>query len=360
MPISVTCPNCLTTLKAPDQAAGRRVKCPKCTTSFGVPAPGAEPAIKRPGAPVPHPLQPITVAPVAEEEFDVPRPTRRRAAAPVAAPATGAQLGLGIASLAVGIIGAVLAFIPCLGLFIGLPIAGVGLLLGIAALIVAFTRGGQAIAFPISGAAVSFVGVIVPLVWWFVWVRPAMQQTAQTVQAFQQMHGAQLDMMQKMAKDFGKDFGEQARRQAEEARKVQQQAFEQKKPPVAPPGFNPNPPVAPPGPAQPLAVGQSVNDRLTQNDLKDRHRNVPSKTYTVKLQAGKTYQIDMASKEVDSYLRLEDAGGLRLAENDDFGNGLDSRIVFPCPRDGDYRVVAMTLPGALPPTGNFTLTVQQK
>jgi hypothetical protein len=77
-------------------------------------------------------------------------------------------MGLGIASLAVGAIGAVLAFIPCIGLFIGVPIAAVGLLLGIAALIVGFTRGGQAIAFPISGSAVSFVGVIVPLIWWVV------------------------------------------------------------------------------------------------------------------------------------------------------------------------------------------------
>ena len=39
MPIVVTCPGCSTTLKAPDNAAGRRLKCPKCTSAIDVPAP---------------------------------------------------------------------------------------------------------------------------------------------------------------------------------------------------------------------------------------------------------------------------------------------------------------------------------
>ena len=37
MSIAVTCPHCQTTLKAPDQAAGRNVKCPKCGGVFVMP-----------------------------------------------------------------------------------------------------------------------------------------------------------------------------------------------------------------------------------------------------------------------------------------------------------------------------------
>jgi len=38
MPIVVTCPGCSATLKAPDTAAGKKVKCPKCTSAIPVPA----------------------------------------------------------------------------------------------------------------------------------------------------------------------------------------------------------------------------------------------------------------------------------------------------------------------------------
>ena len=63
MPIVVTCPSCSTTLKAPDSAAGKRVKCPKCTSPIDVPA-AAPP-------------------PVVEEEFtDEPLPPARGEAAP--------------------------------------------------------------------------------------------------------------------------------------------------------------------------------------------------------------------------------------------------------------------------------------
>jgi Domain of unknown function (DUF4282) len=41
MPIVVTCPSCSANLKAPDAAAGKRVKCPKCSSTIEVPAPSA-------------------------------------------------------------------------------------------------------------------------------------------------------------------------------------------------------------------------------------------------------------------------------------------------------------------------------
>src|SRR5581483_5741728 len=47
MPIVITCPSCSTTLKAPDTAAGKKVKCPKCTSAISVPAAEA-PALDEP------------------------------------------------------------------------------------------------------------------------------------------------------------------------------------------------------------------------------------------------------------------------------------------------------------------------
>src|SRR5207244_3994408 len=43
MPVPVTCPNCATNLRAPDNAVGRKVKCPKCGGVIAVPAGGDEP-----------------------------------------------------------------------------------------------------------------------------------------------------------------------------------------------------------------------------------------------------------------------------------------------------------------------------
>jgi len=66
MPIVVTCPSCSATLKAPDTAAGKRVKCPKCTSPIDVPAAAAAPA-----------------PPIVEAEFtDEPLPPPARAEAP--------------------------------------------------------------------------------------------------------------------------------------------------------------------------------------------------------------------------------------------------------------------------------------
>ena len=38
MSIVVTCPSCAANIKAPDAAAGKKVKCPKCTSTIAVPA----------------------------------------------------------------------------------------------------------------------------------------------------------------------------------------------------------------------------------------------------------------------------------------------------------------------------------
>jgi hypothetical protein len=244
-------------------------------------------------------------------------------------------MGLGIASLAVGAVGLVLALIPCVGLVFGLPVAVVGLLLGVAALIVAFARGGQGLAFPISGAAVSLVAMVIPLIWWLVIARTA-RRGLEEVQA--KLNAVNPQVMQQGLKKFE----EQVKKAQEDMAKVQ----------VVP--------VAQPQQAQPLLVGQPVKDMLTNADIPDRRDPVPRKTYKVKLQAGRSYQIDMVSEHLDSFLRLEDPSGIKLAENDDLApQHVNSRIQFACLRDGDYRITATTPVGAINKrTGSYTLSVQ--
>jgi hypothetical protein len=93
---------------------------------------------------------------------------------------------------------------------------------------------------------------------------------------------------------------------------------------------------------------------LAKEDPTGFRRGSVCKVSTIKLSAGKSYQIDMMSQKIDAYLRLEDATGKQLARDDDSGDG---RIVFNCPVDGTCRVVATTFRGD---TGAFTLKINQK
>jgi CHAT domain-containing protein/tetratricopeptide (TPR) repeat protein len=79
--------------------------------------------------------------------------------------------------------------------------------------------------------------------------------------------------------------------------------------------------------------------------------------YSVKLAAGAYYQIDLVSKDFDAYLRLEDAKGKQLAEDDDGGGEQNARIVYRGERSGTYRVITTTFDAGT--TGKFVLTVKQ-
>ena len=102
--------------------------------------------------------------------------------------------------------------------------------------------------------------------------------------------------------------------------------------------------------------GLKFDANLTADDARDKLRNSFAKTIRVKLFKGKTYQIDMKSKQIDSYLRLESSAGLQLAEDDDSGGFPDARIFFHCPADGVYRIIATTFISA---TGPFTLMIRE-
>ncbi len=99
-----------------------------------------------------------------------------------------------------------------------------------------------------------------------------------------------------------------------------------------------------------LILGQIV-----PNDLPDRRRNHPCKIHSLKLSKDKTYQIDLESKEFDCYLRVEDSTGKQLAENDDGGEGLNSRLRFAPPKDDVYQIIATSFAGG---AGMYTLKVR--
>ncbi len=80
----------------------------------------------------------------------------------------------------------------------------------------------------------------------------------------------------------------------------------------------------------------------------------PEQRHLIKMAAGKTYAIDMASKQFDTYLRLEKV----LAENDDISkDNLNSRIVFTAPGDASYRIVATSFQQG--GRGVYTLTIRK-
>ncbi len=79
--------------------------------------------------------------------------------------------------------------------------------------------------------------------------------------------------------------------------------------------------------------------------------------HEMKLEAGKTYVIDMKSTDLDSYLKLHDPAGKLLAENDDIApNNPDVRILFAPQADGVYRITATSFEQR--GRGAYTLTIR--
>jgi hypothetical protein len=98
--------------------------------------------------------------------------------------------------------------------------------------------------------------------------------------------------------------------------------------------------------------------KLDEKDAKDASRtDCYCKVYTVKLEAGKTYQLDCNS-DWDNWLRIEDAKGKQLAEDDDSGGGTNAQILFECKTAGEYRVIVTSFDAGT--TGDFTVTVAAK
>lgn len=116
--------------------------------------------------------------------------------------------------------------------------------------------------------------------------------------------------------------------------------------------------------AAPLPEGKEKEEKdepiqieglLLPNDPVDPVHKQPCKVHVVKMRKGRTYVIDMISKDFDSYLRLEDSKGQNLAQDDDGGGNLNSRIRWTPANDDAFLIVATSLGGG---QGNYTLKVR--
>lgn len=96
--------------------------------------------------------------------------------------------------------------------------------------------------------------------------------------------------------------------------------------------------------------GLTIKDSLKR----DRYKIA----YQVKMRGEKTYRIDLKSKDFDSFLYLYDADGNKLAEDDDHGGGLDSRIIYKTTADGTFVITATSV--RMAGTGEFVLTVREE
>src|SRR5204862_4291710 len=108
------------------------------------------------------------------------------------------------------------------------------------------------------------------------------------------------------------------------------------------PGSNPMEPAVNAGlvvGAQPRIIQGQLNAACERDNVRTgSYRRV----HLFSLKAGQLYTIDLMSSAFDAYLRLEDARGLRLAQDDDSGGALNARILYAPPVDGLYRVIATT------------------
>jgi hypothetical protein len=96
---------------------------------------------------------------------------------------------------------------------------------------------------------------------------------------------------------------------------------------------------------------------LTDDDPLDRGR--PGRfcrPHQVRLKAGQVCTVELHSTDFDAYLRIEDAAGITLAEDDDSGPNLDARIVFRPAQTGTYTIVVTTFNSG--ETGWYALNVR--
>jgi hypothetical protein len=105
--------------------------------------------------------------------------------------------------------------------------------------------------------------------------------------------------------------------------------------------------------AKPLVL----TGELTKKDPFDKKRKAShQKVHELELKAGATYMIDLRSIDFDTFLRLENAAGNKISENDDLGDAdANSRLGFVPKKTGTYRAVVTTSEGEQ--TGRYTLYV---
>jgi len=107
---------------------------------------------------------------------------------------------------------------------------------------------------------------------------------------------------------------------------------------------------------QQISIGTTVTGTLTMSDPVLPSDQSHYKMFTFMGAAGQRIQIDLMSSDFDAYLYLRDQNGQNLAQDDDGGGGLNSRIIRDLPYTGMYQILANTLRAGQ--YGSFTLSLQ--
>lgn len=103
-----------------------------------------------------------------------------------------------------------------------------------------------------------------------------------------------------------------------------------------------------------LDPGQTVDGVLSTTDCVIEGQWY-SDTWTMVLESTTTVQIDLTSDVFDTFLIVEDEDGIGIAQDDDGGSGLNSRLVYTF-GPGQYRVVATSYGPWV--TGPYRLSAQ--
>lgn len=98
-----------------------------------------------------------------------------------------------------------------------------------------------------------------------------------------------------------------------------------------------------------------LNGALQRGDLMLSNRY--TKVHPVRLEVGAVYIINARSQQFDTLLKVEDKQGKFLAQDDDGGDGTNSRLEFAPPASGEYRLIITTY--APQATGSYSLEVEQ-
>jgi DNA-directed RNA polymerase subunit RPC12/RpoP len=148
--IEFACPHCSRKMTAGDEAAGRRGKCKSCGNKITVPGSGAETAFSPPDF-----LEPARPAPLPVSLTSIvvdPPPTPVAVQVNFQQPSKASH-SRGIASVILGVLAFLICWIPLVGL-LGLPLSGLGFLLGLGGIFLAARRKGSGLGFPIAGSAI--------------------------------------------------------------------------------------------------------------------------------------------------------------------------------------------------------------
>ena len=105
-------------------------------------------------------------------------------------------------------------------------------------------------------------------------------------------------------------------------------------------------------------IVKSIDGTIVKSDPFDIERDKCYRhIHEFKMQAGKTYTLDLLSEDFDAYLRLENDDKGKIAEDDDSAGNMNSRIVFTPESPGNYRLVVTTCdPGQF---GTYRLVIRE-